>query len=74
MSVTEARRRLLGAVKRGEVHRYGDGRTYTADGREVTARVAQAQRDGWVVLGPEHPVKTPWLLTEAGRWVLDGAP
>lgn len=69
---TKTRLRLLAAVDRGDVHRYGDGRDYAIDGRLLTARIAELQRAGLVELGTAGPVKTPWLITDAGMAVLHG--
>lgn len=69
---TRTRRVLLAAVDRGEVNRYGNGHDYTAEGQRRSHVVAELAAAGWIVLGDPHPVKTPWLLTEAGKAVLAG--
>src|SRR5690606_34904570 len=69
---TRTRRALLGAVDRGEVHRYGDGHDYTSEGQRRSYAVGELARAGWIVLGEPHPVKTPWLLTDAGREAMGG--
>lgn len=69
---TPTRRRRLAEVARGEICRYGDGQDYAADGLKVTAGMQDLERAGWVVLGPPHPLKTPWLLTPAGIAVAAG--
>lgn len=44
---------------------------------KVTAKVAEMKRAGWVELGSRsHPsmyAPRPWLLTDLGRSILDGA-
>lgn len=82
---TKARLALLQAVADGLVYESRwtpyDSEIYTVgdDGsrwRKVTTRCAEAHRAGWIELEPEDSAARwirLWLLTDAGRAVLDGA-
>lgn len=70
---TRTRLRLLAEVAAGTVYRYGDGHDYDSGQYKVTARMAEMQRAGWVVLPSSDypPYKRRWLITPAGKAVLD---
>ena len=86
---TKTRLALLQAVADGDVRQcyprppdpiysemdrgYGTGRRYV----KVTVKIDELERAGWVGLGERefdrYGAPRPWLLTPAGRAVLDGA-
>ena len=77
---TPTRLALLREVASGRVFRDGLGDDYITGGAKVNARIAELDRAGWVELdttpGPlsaPHWALPHWILTPAGRDLLDSA-
>jgi hypothetical protein len=74
---TKTRLKLLRGVQRNEVTYYTNSRDSFWDGegkgRKVTGQVTELWRAEWVRIEPTAIETTPWVLTEAGRKVLEEA-
>lgn len=66
---TKTRRALLTEIGNGDVFRDAIGDSYISGGPKVTARVAELEKAGWVLLSDAQPGRqtTKWQLTDAGR-------